>query len=220
MGEVLHLESDVIHLAAGAANEVYRVVVGVAAHEDEIVVDPVRNLESKNAGVEFGHFIRVFHVPRDMAELERADAVMRQVLAEIIPFLEQRDRGSLVVLETEQRTDAGRGIVAQLARDAVLAQFLRHGSEIGIRRDFERQPGAAFALGLVDRDGEQADLGDEEGPLLFALDENKTQHFRVVVDHLFQVGCLEGGVSDAPRLDHVFLRPCFQGSVESTIMPA
>jgi hypothetical protein len=50
-----------------------------------------------------------------VAELERADADRLQMLAEITPFLEQRDRRALVVLERQHLADAGNGVVAQLA---------------------------------------------------------------------------------------------------------
>src|SRR4029077_2469242 len=140
--------------------------------------------------------------PGDVAELERADAVVLQVLAEIAPFLEQRDGGALVVLEGQHRADARRRIVAQLALDALLLQLLRHRAEIGVEIELERQRGAALDGALAQLDGEQADLRGEEGAVLLALGENEAHDVGVVVDQFLEVGRFEGGVADASGFDH------------------
>src|SRR5580700_10200263 len=56
---VLQLERDVVHPRALAANEVDGVVVRTAAHEDEPVLDPVRDAEAENAAVEVGKLLRL-----------------------------------------------------------------------------------------------------------------------------------------------------------------
>ena len=68
-----------------------------------------------------------------MSELERPDPRHLGVLAEIAPVLEQLDGRALVVLEGEHLADAGNGVVAQLALDAVLAELARESpkSEFG-----------------------------------------------------------------------------------------
>src|SRR4051812_13065323 len=50
--EVAHLEGDMVHLGALAADEVHGVVVRVAAHEYEKVTVPVRDLEAQHALIE------------------------------------------------------------------------------------------------------------------------------------------------------------------------
>jgi hypothetical protein len=43
VGEVLHLEGDVMHVDFPATDEIHRVVIRVAAQEDKEVLDPVRH---------------------------------------------------------------------------------------------------------------------------------------------------------------------------------
>ncbi len=145
-----------------------------------------------------------------MAELERADAVMRQMLAEIAPFLEQRDGRALVVLKGQHLADAGDRVVAQFALDAVLFEFAGELVKVGIGRDFERQHGAAFGVGFVELDGEQADLGGEEGAVLFALGDDEAQNLGVIVDHPVEIGRVVGRVSDAVWLDHDLALPAWR----------
>ena len=108
--EVLQLEGHVVHFDVVAADEIHRVMVGVAAHEHEKIVDPVGHLKAEHLLVEFSGLLRVVDHPGDVAEFQRADAIVLQVLAEIAPFLEQRDGGALVVLEGEDLADAGRDV--------------------------------------------------------------------------------------------------------------
>ena len=158
--------------------------------------------EAQHLAVKLGGLRRVLHHPGDVAELERSDAVVLQMLAEIAPLLEQCDRRALVVLEGENRPDARHRVVAQLAFDAVLFQLAGKRAEIGFRRHFERQHAAAFGVALVDLDGELTDLGGEERPVLVLFSENEPHHLGVIVDQPRQVRRLEGGVSDASWLDH------------------
>src|SRR5690348_8145889 len=126
-----------MQLDGAAADEIHRVMIGTTAHEDEEVVDPVGDAKAEHLGIELRGLLRILDHEGDMAEFQRADAVMLQMLAEIIPFLEQRDGGALVVLKRQYRADAGRGIVAQLAFDAVLFKFAGEWAEIRIRGNFE-----------------------------------------------------------------------------------
>ncbi len=202
MDEVLQLERHVMHFRGRAADEIHGVMIRIAAHEHEEVGNPIRDPEAHHLAVKLGGLCRILDDPGDVAELERPDAVVLQMLAEIAPFLEQRDRRALVILKREHRPDARNRIVAQLAFDAVLFQVAGKRAEIGLRRHFERQRGAAFDVALVDLDGELADLGGEEGAVFFLLGEHQPHHLGVIVDKARQVGCLEGGVSDASWLDH------------------
>ena len=96
---VLQLEGDVVHLDIVALDEVHGVMVRVAAHEHEPVLDPVRDLKAHHLGVEIGRRLHVRNVEGDVAELERSDAGNLVMLAEIAPFGEQVDAGAFVVLE-------------------------------------------------------------------------------------------------------------------------
>ena len=144
-----------------------------------------------------------------MAELIDADAVVLQVLAEIVPFLEQRDAGALVVLEGQDLAKARDRIVAQFALDAVLLQLAGEVLEVGTGCDLERQHDAAFGIGLVELDGELADLGGEEGAILLALGEDEADDLGIVVDHTIEIGGFVDGVSDAARLDHGIFSNCW-----------
>src|SRR5271170_8266251 len=77
MNEVLQFEGHVMHFAIGAADEIHRMMIRVAAHEDEKVVDPVGDLKSEDLAVKLRGLLRIFDHPRDVAELERPDAMVR-----------------------------------------------------------------------------------------------------------------------------------------------
>src|SRR6516164_3173794 len=126
-----------MQLDGAAANEIHSVMIGVAAHEDEEVVDPVGDPEAEHLGIELRRLLRIFDDEGDMAEFQWPDAVMLQMLAEVAPFLEQFDGRTLVVLKREHRANAGNGIVAQLAFEAVLFERAGEFAEIRMRRDLE-----------------------------------------------------------------------------------
>jgi hypothetical protein len=161
-----------------------------------------RHPEAQDLVVELARLLRVVDHPGDVAEFQRTDAVVRQVLAHVVPLFEQRDRGALVVLKRKHRAYTGDRVVAQLALDAFLLQFARQLAEVGIGRYLERQRGAALGLTLVKLDGEEPDLRSKEGAILLALGKHEPHHVGVIVDHLLQVGGLECGVTDAARFDH------------------
>src|SRR5579863_2468423 len=110
-------------------------MVGIAAHEYEPVVDPVGHSEAEHALVEVSGLLRIVDHPGDMAELERADAVMRERTAEIAPFLEKRDAGTFVVPESQDGAETRDRIVSQLAANALLFQFARSRAEVAIGRN-------------------------------------------------------------------------------------
>jgi hypothetical protein len=55
VGEIFQLVGDVMHLDILAGDEIYRMMVGVAAHEDEEIADPVGDTETENLAVELDH---------------------------------------------------------------------------------------------------------------------------------------------------------------------
>lgn len=48
-------------------------------------------------------------------------------------------------------------------------------------------------------------MGGEEGAIVIPFGHHQSQSSRIVIDHPFEVGCLECGVSDASWLDHFVL---------------
>src|SRR5579884_1098813 len=207
MNEILQLERHVMHFDVVAANEIHGVVISVATHEHEEVFDPIGDAETHHFLIELGRLLRIIDHPGDVAELERTDADMQEVLAQIAPLLEQRDGGALVVLEGQRRANARNRIIAQLALNAVLLELARHGAEIGIGGDFKRQCGAALDLSLGKGNRQLADLRDQEGAVLLAFRQNEPHDLRVVVDHLLQIWRLESSVADASGLNHDALQP-------------
>src|SRR5215470_6044484 len=185
MREVLQLERNVVKLGAVAADEVDGVVIGVAAQEDEEVADPVGHAKAQNTLIERGGLLRARHDEGDVTELQGTGAEHLFVAAEIAPFLEQLDGGALVVFEGENLSQAGNGVVALLALDAVPGEYAGKFIEVGARRDLERQLGAATVVALFELDDQLADLGGEEGAFFFARGNSETVDLRVIDDGLF-----------------------------------
>ena len=202
LGEVLHLEGDVMHLRLLAGEEIHRVVVRPAAQEREEVLDPVGHAEAEHLRIELGDLLGVVDDEGDVAELERADADHLVMLAEIAPLREQLDGRALRVLELQHLADARDRVVAQFVGNALVVQLPAHRGEVGIRRHFERQAGALRVRALVEPDDELTDLGREKGAARLALGEHQSVHLRVVVDGPIEIGGLERGVADSSCLDH------------------
>ena len=78
------------------------------------------------------------------------------------------------------------------------AQF----AEILARRHLERELGATLGARLPERDGQEADLAGEVGPVLLARRQHEAHGLRIVCDGLFEVRRLEGRVADASGSDH------------------
>src|SRR6202035_3456760 len=95
-------------------DEVDRMVIGIAAHEDEEIPDPVRYPEAEHFLVERDGGIHVLHHEGDMAELERPDAGYLLVLAEVAPVLEELDGGALAIRKRQDLAEPGDLIVGQL----------------------------------------------------------------------------------------------------------
>src|SRR5258708_9618461 len=119
VGEVLHLEGDMMHFGLGAADEINRVVIRVAAQEDKVVLDPVRHPETQYVAVEFGHCLRILHEVGDVTELKWAGAEYLVVGAEVLPFVEELNRGAFGIVEGQHLADARNDIAAHLALHTV-----------------------------------------------------------------------------------------------------
>src|SRR5580704_3802786 len=78
--------------------------------------------------------------------------------------------------------------------------------EVGVRRNLERQSGAARMLAIFELDHEVAVLGREVGAAVFPLGQDQAGDFREIGDLALEVGSLEGDVAEALGLDHGVLR--------------
>ena len=96
-----------------------------------------------------------------MAELERADAGDRLVPGDRRLLGEHLDLGALRILEHDRLGNAGRGVVALVALDALGFETLADVGELGVRIDLERQLGAARLIALLHLHHEVADLGGQ-----------------------------------------------------------
>jgi hypothetical protein len=191
-----------MHLGAFASDEIHRMVVGVAAHEHKEVADPVRDTKAQHFAVELCQRLRLRGDESDMAELEHADPDHRVVIADHAPFAEQLDLRAFGVLERQHLRQAGNGTVALFGCDAMFLQFAAQVGEVGVRRHFERQLGAAGLSTLLQFDGEQADLAGQECALALAAGERKPDHLGEMLDRLGEIRCLEGCVADPQHFDH------------------
>jgi len=99
-------------LSIRAADKIHHVMVRIAAHEHEPVVDPVGDFETEDLLVEIRGLLRIVHHPGNVAELERPDAVMRQMLAEIVPSPGTARCQSRCCRETSAPVPCRDGIVA------------------------------------------------------------------------------------------------------------
>src|SRR3984893_1666859 len=159
MDEILELECNVMELHIGAGEEIHRMMIGIAPHEAEEIADPIGDAKAQHLFIEADGALDIGREEGDMTELERTDAGHLLVLAEIAPVLEQLDGGSLVVGKREHLTDAGHGIIAQLAPNAVFRKLLCKIAEIRIWRDFKRKLDTVAPVRLVQRNHQLPDLG-------------------------------------------------------------
>src|SRR6516165_12542178 len=105
VGEILHFEGDVMHPRPRTAQEIYCVMVRIAAQEDKKVLDPVRYPEPQHAAVEFSQRLRILHFASDMAELKRPRSQYLMVGPQIVPFCEQFNRSARGIVESQQIAD-------------------------------------------------------------------------------------------------------------------
>src|SRR5262245_9612401 len=202
MRPVPQLERDVMHHGLRALDEIYRVVVGIAAQEDEKILHPVRNPKTKHAFVEVRDRFWIGHEKRQVSELVGSDANDLMIVTEIVPLREQLDRRALGIMKRQHARRTRRTVAALLARNSLPRQLAAQVVEVGLRSDLERQLGAASFRAERKFDRELADLRCEKGLVLLAPDEREPVDLRVIVDLPLEIGCVETRVSDAADLDH------------------
>ena len=134
---VFQLEGDVMHLRAGATDEIDRVMIRTAAHEGKPVLDPIRQPETQHAAVIFDELLGVVDAERQMAELERADAGDRLVLCDQGLFGEHVDPGAFRVVERDRLGDSRSRIVPRFTAHALGFEALADVAELGVRIDLE-----------------------------------------------------------------------------------
>src|SRR5262249_13828463 len=105
---ILHLEGDVMELGSFGYDEIDGVIIGLAAQKRERLVAPVRYPKAENVGVELHHLLHVADSVGHMAELERHDAELAQVLLGEDIFGENLDPGILRILEDDGLGDPRR----------------------------------------------------------------------------------------------------------------
>ena len=176
---------------------------GIAAHEHEVVADPVGNLEAEHVGVEVHGLGEVGREIGDMAELDDGDALGGLLVGERVPCREQLDLGALRVGEFQHVGDAGRRIVAALAANAVLGQIAFAASPRSvsgaISNDSLRQPTLDCRAAARPRDDRDC---SPETPVLVLGRDHQPDDVRVVIGQPVDVLCLKDGVSNSAGLDH------------------
>jgi hypothetical protein len=127
----------VMHVDLVAFDEVHRVVVCVAAHEHEEIIDPVGDAEAQHLAVELDHRLRLRHEEGDMSDLEHAGAHHLLLVADMTPFAEQLDAGAFGILERQHLGQARNGVVTLFRRNSVLLQFAADVGEVRGGRHLE-----------------------------------------------------------------------------------
>ena len=70
--------------------------------------------------------------------------------------------------------------------------------EVRFRRDLKCELGATRLVALLELDRELADPGRQQCAVLLARGDHQPGDLREMLDLLFEIGGLEGGVADAP----------------------
>ena len=146
MREILQLESHVVHARGAAAKKVHCVMVGIAAHENELVAEPVRHFEAERALVELNDLFKFRNEESDMADLQRADASDVAVDVEKRPLREQLKLRAAGVCNDKRMRCAGERIAPQLRWDAEDRELFAGFRQIDVWGDFKRQAGAMRAV--------------------------------------------------------------------------
>ena len=203
MREVAQLERDVVHVGALALDEVHRVVVGIAAHEHEDVLDPVGHAEAEDALVEIRDRLHVRHHEGDVAELERRDAADRLVRRQELPVRDQLDGGALDVLEGERASTCPEcrrcGSSLLMPCDG---QPLGDLAEVRVRARPGTRAWRSAPLALDGCSTSCPTLHDEQRAILLARRDDEAGDLGVVLDLRLEIRRLEGRVRDAPDFDH------------------
>src|SRR5215467_5645451 len=206
VGEIFHFEGDVMHSRARTAHEIYRMMVRVAAQEDKKVLDPVRYPKPQHAAVEFSQRLRVLHFAGDMTELKRPRSQYLMMGAQIVPFREQFNGGACGIVECEHLADTRDRIAQPIALHTIVCQLRCNAAEVGMRRDLKRNSLQIRRRAAFQSNGKKPGFAGQKSLTLALGMQDQSNDFRVVGDRSVEVGCLEGGVSNAACLDHDPLR--------------
>ncbi len=98
-------------------HEIHGVMVDAAAHEDEMVANPVRDAKAQNLLIEFCDLLDVLYARRDMSEFERADARATSGATDGVKSAlgEYFDQRSFRIAKDKRLFDGRRQIRTQLA---------------------------------------------------------------------------------------------------------
>src|SRR5688572_13585874 len=86
MGDVFQLERNMVHSHLVTPDEIDRMVIRVAAHEDKKIFNPVRDLESEHTLIEFSNEFWIRYKERDVPELQRSNTDPVPPTTDITPF--------------------------------------------------------------------------------------------------------------------------------------
>src|SRR5450631_611677 len=132
--------------AIAAAGKIKRVMFETAAHEDEVLLDPIRNTEPENVGEEFRGQFRIRRVVRHMAEFVHGDAPHLGAGRGECPLRKQLDLPSIGIAESQGPGYSGQAVGAEIRRDTDALQALAHIAQFGLGTDLKGH-------GLAARDG-------------------------------------------------------------------
>ena len=88
--------------------------------------------------------------------------------------------------------------MSSLRMSLLIPCAVRHGdlAEVGVRRDLERQLGAARSLALHELQHELPDPAGQQRAILLARGDHEPGHLGVVLDLRLEIGRFEGRVRD------------------------
>ena len=138
VASIAQFKRNVVHARAFAFDKIHRMMIRIAAQENEKVVDPVGDAKTEQSLVEFGNLRGVGTEEGDMAKLERADASGVGLRFQKAPLGKQLDRRPLGIWERQRFCNTGTRPLTFVAGDPLFGQLLSDLGEIRIGSDFER----------------------------------------------------------------------------------
>jgi uncharacterized protein len=148
---IFQFEGDVVQLCGAGTEEIHGVMIGVAPHEYEKIVQPIGHPESQNPFVELNHLFQVGAEHSDMPKLQRRNSSDGPIIYEKPPALEQVDASPVRICKREAFDRSRKGIGSNLTYNAKAVEVLNCLLEIGIRRHFKGEPRAIRPLRLPQR---------------------------------------------------------------------
>src|SRR5262249_20524723 len=201
---ILNLERDVMELRNFVHHEIDGVMIGPAAQKRERVIAPVRYPKAEHVGVELHHLLHVADAVSHVAELERHDADLAQVLLGEDIFGENLNPGILRVLEDDGFGDPRRDAAPPLALDSVLRQLAGNLRKIASRRSLEGEPGQRVGWAGLERDRLQPLLARKKRALGVALDQGQADDGGIVCNLPIEIGRRQRGMAEPAHRDHRF----------------